>query len=117
MNKNSGYAIKEFIILAAILAIAFTVAISKFSFAYQNISDENKIEEEENSTIKIAAQAYVKTHEKEMKKDAENYIFGKDLIENGFLISTEENDYKDIKIKITYQIDQKKYLIDIIKEN
>lgn len=112
---KNGYAIKELIVLFAILAVAFGVAITRVSYAYQDINDNNVILEEGRNSIKVATEAYVKTHEKDFKKDADNFIFGKDLIENGYLIQTDDFDFHDVKIKVTYNKEQKKYTIDIVE--
>ncbi len=114
--NNKGYAIKELIVLLAIIAVGFGVAITRISFAYQDISDEQTILEEGKNTLKIATEAYIKTHEKDFKKDTENYLYGKDLADDGYLILTEDFDYKDVKIKVTYDNNSKKYNIDIIDE-
>ena len=114
--NNKGYAIKELIILLAIITVAFGVAITRVSFAYQNINDEDALFEEEKNTVKIATEAYVKTHEKEFKKDGENYLYGKELADAGYLILTDDFDFKDMKIKVTYDSSLKKYNIAIIEE-
>ncbi len=114
--NNKGYAIKELIILLAIITVAFGVAITRVSFAYQNINDEDAILEEGKNTIKIATEAYIKANEKEFKKDAENYLYGKDLADKGYLILTDDFDFKDTKIKVTYDNSLKKYNIDILDE-
>ncbi len=114
MNKR-GYALKEVIILCAILALAFGVAITRVSYAYQNIADESVVTREDNNTIKLAAETYAKAHEDTLNKDKENFIFGKDLIEEGYLIQTEDFDYHETKIKITYNNDNKKYIVEIVE--
>ncbi len=114
--NNKGYAIKELIILLAIIAIGFGVAITRVSFAYQNINNENNFLEEEKNTLKVATEAYIKTHEKEFKKDADNYLYGKELADKGYLILTDDFDFKDTKIKITYDNSLKKYNVLILDE-
>lgn len=114
--NNKGYAIKELIILLAIIAVGFGVAITRISFAYQDINNEEEILEEGKNTLKIATEAYIKTHEKDFKKDSENFLYGKDLADDGYLILTEDFDYKDTKIKVTYDNTSKKYNVDILDE-
>ena len=112
--NNKGYALNELIILLIVIAIAFGIAITRVSYAYQNINDEKALLEEEKDTLKIATEAYIKTHDKDLKKDGDNYLYGKDLADEGYLILTEDFDYKDVEIKVSYDSSQKKYNVVIM---
>ena len=46
MMEKNGYAVKELIILSAILAVVFGVAITRVSFAYEEIMNEETITNE-----------------------------------------------------------------------
>ncbi len=114
MNKQ-GYAIKELLILFGVLAIVFTVAITKVSFAYQEAVDTDNLLTEENNTIKLATQVYIKANPDKIDKEKENFLFGKDLTEAGYLIQTEEFDYSKTKIKVTYNKETKEYNIEVME--
>ena len=98
MEKN-GYAVKELIILSAILAVVFGVAITRVSFAYEEITDKENLTNEKNHYLTLAATYYAKMHEEEMKE--ETFIYGSDLIEEGYLCDTGDTEKENAKIKIT----------------
>ena len=98
--KKNGYAVKELIILSAILAVVFGVAITRVSFAYEEIMDEENVEIERNHYLTVAAEYYAKANEEEMKEE-ETFIFGSDLIEAGYLCDTGDKASENAKIKIT----------------
>ncbi len=100
MMEKNGYAVKELIILSAILAVVFGVAITRVSFAYEEIMNEETITNERVHNLTLAAEYYAKMHEEEMKEE-ENFIFGSDLIEAGFLSDTGDKEKENAKIKIT----------------
>ena len=100
MMEKNGYAVKELIILSAILAVVFGIAITRISFAYEEIMDEENVEIERNHYLTVAAEYYAKMHEEEMQEE-ENFIFGSDLIDAGFLNDTGDKEKENAKIKIT----------------
>ena len=97
MNKK-GFVVKEMIFLSVVLAIVFGIAITKVTFAYEDITKEEEIENEKEHVLKIAAEYYAKKHSDEMEE--ETFIFGSDLIDEGFLFDTDK-EKENAKIKIT----------------
>ena len=99
-NESKRICRKRNIILSAILAVVFGVAITRVTFAYESVTQTDTIASEKEHVLKIAAEYYAKMHPEEMKEE-ENYIFGSDLIEAGYLFDTEDKEKENAKIKIT----------------
>lgn len=114
MKNKNGYAVYEMIILSLCLAVVFGIIITKVSFAYQEASNSEVIASEEENSLLVAANVYVKAHEDKFKKDGENYLFGKDLIEAGYLFEMEDTDYGKTKLKVTYNESKQKYQVEIV---
>ncbi len=114
MKEKNGYAIKEIIILSAILAVVFTFAIVRVSFAYEEKNDKNRTSELKNNALLVAAEYYAKKNSEKFKKE-ESFLYGSDLIEAGFLMDIEEFDYRNSKLKVTYDEQTKKYNIEIVE--
>jgi len=112
MKKNSGFAIKEMIILSGALAVVFAIAITKVSFAYTDALKEEEMKNGLQSSLIVAAKAYAQTKKEEIKE--ETFIYGSDLIDAGYLIDVDDLDYKNTKIKITYEESSKSYKAEVV---
>jgi len=85
MKKNSGFAIKEMIILSGALAVVFAIAITKVSFAYTDALKEEEMKNGLQSSLIVAAKAYAQTKKeeiKEEKKEEEKEILPSQKTEN-----------------------------------
>ncbi len=106
--------IRDMIILSVVLALVFAVVITKVSFAYQGAVREDDIRDNQRDFLLVAAESYVKSKSNEFK-ETENFIYGSDLIEAGFLLEIEELDFKNTKIKVTYDENLKNYHAEIVE--
>ncbi len=113
--NNKGYAILELVILFAFLGIVFAISISRVTFAYKQASATDTIKEEQDETIKTITKVYAKANKDKFNNDKENYLFGKDLIDAGYLLVLDDMDFSDVKIKVTYQKDKKDYVVEIVE--
>lgn len=91
--------IKEIIILSGILACFFAFAITKVSFAYQEVSKEEEIKNGWNNALIIAAEAYASFRKEEFTQE-ETFLYGSDLIDAGFLLDIDDLDYANAKVKV-----------------
>ena len=112
--NHKGYAVKELIILFAILGIVFTFAITRVSFAYQQADNEEELVEMRNNSLQTAAEAYVSLH-KDKFQEAETYFFGSDLVENHFLVDVEELGYNTVRFKVTHPEGSDEYTVEIVE--
>ena len=103
MLNNKGYAAKEMIMLSLALALVFGIALVRVSFALDEANDTTSINDLNNSSIIIAAKAYVDTH-KDKFTDEVKYIYGSDLIQENYL-TDQIKDASNKKIKITKKED------------
>lgn len=113
MKKKNGYAMKELIFLGGALAVVFTFAIVKVSFAYEEKSDKDRTTELKNNALLVAAEYYAKRNTDKFK-NGETFLYGSDLIEAGFLMDIEEFDYKNTKIKVIYDEQNKNYKVEVV---
>ena len=113
MNKK-GYAVKELIILFAILGIVFSVAITRVSFAYQEVDNEEELLAMKDRSIQVAAEAYVDTH-KDKFQEEETFFYGKELVENHFLVDVEDQGYNTVKIRVTHPANTEEYHVEIVE--
>jgi len=114
--NNKGYAMKEIIILSAILAVVFAFGIAKVSYAYQDAADEEHKNDLKNNSLRIAAEEYAKRNTEKFASE-ETFIYGSDLIEAGFLMDIEDFDYKNQKIKVTWDKEKDTYKAEVINTN
>lgn len=91
--------IKEIIILSGVLACFFAFAITKVSFAYQEVSKEEELKNGRDNALILAAEAYISFKKEEFTKE-ETFLYGSDLIDAGFLIDIDDLDYANAKIKV-----------------
>ncbi len=113
MNKQ-GYAIKELLILFAVLGIVFTFAITKVSFAYQEVDNEEELLAMKDRSIQIAAEAYVNAHKENFTAE-ETFFFGKELVENHYLVDVEDQGYNTVKIRVTHPANTEEYHVEIVE--
>lgn len=112
MNKL-GYAMKEMIILSAILAIVFMIGIGRVSYAYEEADRSDEIAKIEKSYLLDAAKIYVDKHKDEIK-DKETFFYGSDFIDDGILMNTDVANYQNAKVKVTMHEDGK-YDVEIVE--
>ncbi len=112
--NNKGYAVKELLILFAILGIVFTFAITKVSFAYQQADNEEEQIAMRNNSLQTAAEAYVSLH-KDKFEEPETYFFGSELVENHFLVDVEELGYNSVRFKVTHKEGTEEYTVEIVE--
>ena len=112
--NHKGYAVKELIILFAILGIVFTFAITRVSFAYQQADNEEELAQMRNNSLQTAAEAYVSLH-KDKFQETETYFFGSDLVENHFLVDVEELGYNTVRFKVTHPEGSDEYTVEIVE--
>lgn len=112
MNKL-GYAMKEMIILSAILAIVFMIGIGRVSYAYEEADRSDEIASIEKSYLLDAAKIYVDKHKDEIK-DKETFFYGSDFIDDGILMNTDVANYQNAKVKVTMHEDGK-YDVEIVE--
>jgi len=114
VNNKHGYVAKELIILCALLAVLFTVAIIKVSYAFEEINNMTQSSlASMDETLKKAALLYAKTHSDKFK-EKETYIYGKELIENNYLMKLDEKDFENTKIKISRVNDKDEFTVEIM---
>ncbi len=113
MNKK-GYAVKEMIILCAILGVAFSAVIMRVSFAYQDALNEDEVVAMQNKNLQVAAEAYVELN-KDLFQEPETYFFGRELIEKNFLVDIEELGYDTVKFKVTHPEGTDTYTVEIVE--
>ena len=113
MNQK-GYSIKELIILCAGLAIIFGIAISRVSYAYDEIDNKEELQEDTLKHVEEAAKIYVHDHKEEFKEES-TYFYGSDLLEANYLMNIGTSDVSNIKIKVTYEKEKGEYKVEIVK--
>ena len=111
MINKKGYTIKEMIILCAILAVFFAIAITKVSYAYSISASESEGEALKQKALETAANVYVNNN-KDKFTEKETYFYGSDLIENNLLFEADNTNYSATKIKVTN--DDGKYKVEIM---
>ena len=72
--NNKGFAVKELIILFSVLAVLFALAITKVSFAFEEVDQEEQLADLKNSNLLAAANVYVMMH-KDLFTEAETYFY------------------------------------------
>ena len=77
MINKKGYTIKEMIILCAILAVFFAIAITKVSYAYSISASESEGEALKQKALETAANVYVNNN-KDKFTEKETYFYGSD---------------------------------------
>jgi len=112
LNKN-GYAIKEMIVLCLILAVVFAFAIAKVSFAFEEAQEKDRGNSLKDHAIQLAAEYYAKNHPEKFT-NVETFLYGSELIEAGFLTDIEDFDYKNKKIKVLYDENNKTYQVEVM---
>lgn len=112
INNSKGYTIKEILILCGLLAIIFGVAISKVSYAYDEIDNTEELNETSVKHVEQAAKIYVHDHKEEFKEE-ETYIYGSDLISADYITGLPGVDVSNIKIKVTHLKDSDEYKVEI----
>lgn len=110
INNKKGYSIKELVILCAILAIVFGIAISRVSYAYDKIDNSEEMTKESLKHVEQAAKIYVQDHKEEFK-EKETYFYGSDLISSNYL--SEGSEIANVKIKVTHDLDKEEYHVEI----
>ncbi len=99
MNKN-GFVARELVLLSVVIALVFGFAVTKVSFALKEIKEEDNQIGITNHTLLLAAEYYAKYNSDEFK-EKENYIYGSDIIDAGFLIDlNNDKEIRNTKIKI-----------------
>ncbi len=99
MKQRNGFAIKEMVILCAGLAIFFIIAITRISFALEEAKNESTLMEEKNHAIILAAETYAKANPDKFK-ESETFLFGSDLINEGYLLDIDDTDYQNVELKV-----------------
>jgi len=111
LMKNRGYTIPEIIVVAAVLGLFSIITISKVSYAFV---DTNEISETTKEMIlEKSATAYGTKNLETIKNEKSVYISASDLVEAGFL--ADDEDYKNVKIKVKYKEDTDSISVEIIK--
>lgn len=111
LNKK-GYSIKEMVILCSVLAVLFGIGIVKTSYAYEQINKEDEIMAIEEKNLITIAELYVKNF-KDKFQEAETYFYGKELIDNQYLINTDNIDFSNTKIKVSRNIETDEYKVEL----
>lgn len=113
MLNRKGYTIKELMILCAVLAIVFAIAISRVSYAYDKIDNSEEMEEVALKHVEEAAKIYVQDHKEEFA-EKETFFYGSDLISNNYLTGLNGSDIANVKIKVT-KTSEDDYQVEIVK--
>ncbi len=109
--QNKGYTIPELIIVIVIIGIFSIILINKTSYAFENI--DNGAKETEKMILIKTAQNYANSILDRVKEE-EQYIMGKDLVDAGYLVDS-ENKYSNIKIKLTYSKESNSVNVEILE--
>ncbi len=110
--NNKGFAVKELIILFSVLAVLFALAITKVSFAFEEVDQEEQLADLKNSNLLAAANVYVMMH-KDLFTEAETYFYGSDLVENQYLLDLPEESYNTVRFKVTKVNETDEYKVEI----
>lgn len=109
--QNRGYTIPELIVVAVVLGLFSIITINKASYAFV---DTNEISETTEEMVLVkSASAYGNSIKETLKQDKTIYISASDLVSAGYLVDDEE--YKNMKIKIEYKEDTENISVEIIK--
>lgn len=109
--QNKGYTIPELIIVIVVVGIFSLIAINKASYAFVD-SDTISKETEEMILIKTST-AYANSILEDIKND-DIYVTGKDIIEAGFLVDS-ENVFSNVKLKLSYNAETNSPKVEILK--
>ena len=112
--NQKGYAIKELLILCAVLAVVFAIGIHKVSYAYQEVDNQEDYEKETNRLVYEAAKIYVSDHKEEFASE-ETFFYGSDLIESQYILDVNGVDIANVKIKVVHKADSEDYEVEIVK--
>lgn len=112
MLNKKGYSIKEMIILCSILGVLFGIGIVKTSYAYEEVNKDEEIIALEEKNLITVAKLYVEKN-KEKFAAAETYFYGKELIDNQYLLNTDTIDFSNIKIKVSHNIEKDEYTVEL----
>lgn len=109
--QNRGYTIPELIVVAVVLGLFSIVTINKVSYAFVD-PDEISKSTEEMVLIKSAS-AYGNSIKNTLKQNKTISISAGDLVNAGYLVDDDE--YKNVKIKIEYEEVTDSVSVNIIK--
>lgn len=112
MLNRKGYSIKEMIILCGALAILFGIGIAQTSYAYQDSDNTENVLAQEEKNLLTVAKLYVEAN-KDKFKENETYFYGQELIDNKYLLASDNNDFENTKIKVTHNAETDKYVVEI----
>ena len=110
--NNKGYAVKELLVLCAVLGVFFAIGISRVSFAYEQADKEEELTEMKNNSLLTAAKAYVDMN-KDLFTEAETYFYGSDLVSNHYILDIEEEGYNTVRFKVTYNSETDERTVEI----
>lgn len=110
--KKNGFAVKELIILFALLGIIFVFGITKISYALEDAQKQEEILEVQENNLLYAADLYVKKNADTFQED-ETYFYGTDLI-SSHILNRDIKEYANVKFKATKQSDGS-FQVEMIK--
>ena len=114
MLNKKGYSIKELLILFAALAIVFAIAISRVSYAYDEIDNSEEMQAAALKHVEEASKIYIHDHKEEFEEET-TYFYGSDLLEANYLTNAGSVDISNIKIKVTHNKEKDEYEVEIVK--
>ena len=109
--KNEGYTIPELIVVAVVVGLFSIVTISKASYAF--VDTDKLSQETQEMILEKSATTYGNKNLETVKNEKSLYISAGDLVEAGYL--ADDEDYKNVKIKISYKEDTDSVSVEIIK--
>ena len=110
--KKNGFAVKELIILFALLGIIFAFGITKISYALEDAQNEQEILEVQENNLLYAARLYVQKNETTFQED-ETYFYGSDLVSD-HILNSDIKEYANVKFKAQKQADGS-FNVEIVK--
>ena len=109
--KKNGYTIPELMIVIVVMGLIAIVVINKASFAF---TDPNETSSQTDEMIlKKSDLAYGRKQIESLKME-DQYISGKDLIDNDYLIDS-ENKFSNVKIKLSYNAVEDNISVEILE--
>lgn len=109
--ENRGYTIPELIVVAVVLGLFSIITINKVSYAFV---DTNEVSENTEEMILVkSATTYGNKNKETIKNEKSVYISASDLVEAGYL--ADDEDYKNVKVKIDYKEDTDSISVEVIK--
>lgn len=113
MQKKYGYTIPELLIVVGILGLIALVSITKISYAFDTISNEEEKKEEIKNMVELASISYAKTKSEDFKSEKEVYIYAKEVAQAGYLF--EKDEYNSMKIKITFDESKNAFQAEVVE--